>query len=138
MDCFIVGLLPSPVAVHNGGARLITVTYIAMKPLQNAFLQIDNLQPAGADVTLDGDVGDIVHSAIASLAPGQSQLTYTLGLTLTPTNANSGAIIGLIARVVRSRGGAALSPDFSFLGVIGATAAPAGAGGATVGGGGTG
>jgi hypothetical protein len=77
MDCVIVSLLPSPVTVHNGGSRLITITYMAMKTLQNVLLEIENLQPAGADITLDGDVGDTVHSRIGSLAAGQSQLTPT-------------------------------------------------------------
>ena len=123
MDCFISGFLPAPVAVHDGGMRAVTVTILAMDTIEGASLQIENLQPQGADVILNGNSADLVSSPLPLLPAGQSFHTFQLGLRLQAANALSGAIIGLCARVVQGADGVAISPDYSFLGVIGAAGA---------------
>lgn len=121
MDCFISGFLPTPVAVHDGGMRAVTVTITAMDVIEGAALEIENLQPQGADVILNGSSADLVSAPLPVLPAGQSFHTVELGLRLQETNALSGAIIGLCARVIQVEDGVHISPDYSFLGVIGAS-----------------
>lgn len=117
MDCVIVLMLPTPVTVHDGGSRAVLVTVMALRPVNGAHFEIQNLQPAAADVLLNGQRGDVVRTPLGNLAAGQSSHTVTIGLTLQPANALSGAIVGMNARVVAN--GTAQSPDHPFLGVIG-------------------
>jgi hypothetical protein len=120
MDCFIAGLTPNPVEVQDGSKRSVTITITAMAPIGHAELEIENLRPEGADVLLNDRTGDKVTASLGALPAGDSDRVVALGLRLTPTNAFSGAIIGLIARVLPAQGGSAISPDKQFLATIGA------------------
>jgi hypothetical protein len=120
MDCFIAGLVPNPVAVHDGDTRSLTITITSMISIGHAELEIENRQPEGADVLLNDRSGDKITTFLGGLPAGDSDHTVSLGLRLQPPNALSGAIIGLIARVVPGPGQSPISPDKPFLATIGA------------------
>jgi len=119
MDAIITLMQPNPLTVHNGGSRPVMYQVTSLKPVPAARLQVVNLRPAGADITVDGQAGDSVSVPVGALAKGTNHLTVTMGLTLQGPNADSGAIIGMVAKILDNNS-TVLSPDFPFLAVIGA------------------
>jgi hypothetical protein len=119
MDVVITLMQPNPITVHNGGSRPVMFQTTALKAVQGGQLQLENLRPAGAEITLNGQSGDVVTVPAGDLVKGQNHLTVTVALTLEGPNSNSGAIIGMVARIL-DKGRVVISPDFPFLTVIGA------------------